>query len=249
MTDWSQLHHAYGTAEDIPGLLDAVSPAPKDSGWADLWSRLCHQGTVYSASYAALPALRDMARQWSPADRQMPLTLAGAIAASTDRPYEEQDPHVAYASEMSDLVQLTEEALRDPILANDPATYVYLLAALLSFEGDEVWGEQLDGLNDDEFEVPCPSCSTENFVAFGEYGFFSTTDSMYMNETTARKMPLQPADTSALEGLAQRLHSRALADGQTTVAHKLTYVFGKTQCAECDEVFSVAEAITTRWDA
>ncbi|MEV5733385.1 hypothetical protein [Streptomyces sp. NPDC052292] len=249
MTDWSQLHHAYGTAEDIPGLLDAVSPAPKDSGWTDLWSRLCHQGTVYSASYAALPALRDMARQWSPADRQMPLTLAGSIAASTDRPYDEQDPHAAYASEMSDLVQLTEEALRDPILANDPATYVYLLAALLSFEGDEVWGEQLDGLNDDEFEVPCPSCSTENFVAFGEYGFFSTTDSMYMSETTARKMPLQPADTSALEGLAQRLHSRALADGQTDVAQKLTYVFGKAQCAECDEVFSVAEAITTRCNA
>ncbi|MFJ4524870.1 hypothetical protein ACIP4Y_28630 [Streptomyces sp. NPDC088810] len=249
MTDWSQLHHAYGTAEDIPGLLDAVSPAPKDSGWTDLWSRLCHQGTVYSASYAALPALRDMARQWSPADRQMPLTLAGAIAASTDRPYDEQDPHVAYAPEMSDLVQLTEEALRDPILADDPATYVYLLAALISFEGVEVWGEQLDGLNDDEFEVPCPSCSTENFVAFGEYGFFSTTDSMYMNETTAKKMPLQPADISALERLAQRLHSRALADGQTDVAHKLTYVFGTAQCAECDEVFSVAEAVTTRWDA
>ncbi|MGW1588342.1 hypothetical protein [Streptomyces sp. NPDC002386] len=249
MTDWSQLHHAYGTAEDIPGLLDAVSPAPKDSGWTELWSRLCHQGTVYSASYAALPALRDMARQWSPADRQMPLTLAGAIAASTDRPYDEQDPHVAYASEMSDLVQLTEEALQDPALGDDPGTYVYLLAALISFQGVEDWGEQLDGLNDDEYEVPCPSCSTENFIAFGEYGCFSTTDSMYMNETTAKKMPLQPADTSALEGLAQRLHSRALADGQTDVAHKLSYVFGKAQCAECGEVFSVAEAITTRGDA
>ncbi|WNM30266.1 hypothetical protein RKE30_07525 [Streptomyces sp. Li-HN-5-11] len=249
MTDWSQLHHAYGTAEDVPGLLDAVSPAPRDSGWTELWSRLCHQGTVYSASHAALPILRDMARQWSPADRQMPLVLAGAIAASTDQPHCEQDPHVAYASDMSDLAQLTEEALRDPALADDPGTYVYLLAALLGFEGVEIWSEQLDGLNDDEYEVPCPACSTENFIAFGEYGIFSTTDSMYMDDTAAKKLPLQPADASALEGLAQRLHSRALADGQTDVAHKLTYVFGKAQCAECDEVFSVAEAVTARWNA
>lgn len=249
MTDWSRLHHAYGTAEDIPGLLTAVSPAPKDPAWTALWSRLCHQGTVYSASHAALPALRDMARQWSPADRQMPLLLAGAIAASTDQPYGEQDPHVAYASEMSDLVRLTEEALRDPALSDDSGTYVYLLAALLSFEGVEVWGEQLDGLNDDEYEVSCPACSTENFIAFGEYGIFSTTDSMYMDDTVAKKIPLQPANPSALEGVAERLHRRALADGQTDVADKLTYVFGKAQCAECDAVFSVAEAITTRWDA
>ncbi|WP_433455051.1 hypothetical protein ACQPXS_43890 [Streptomyces sp. CA-142005] len=249
MTDWSQLHHAYGTAEDIPGLLNSVSPAPGDSNWTELWSRLCHQGTVYSASHAALPALRDMARQWSPADRQMPLVLAGAIAASTDQPYGEPDPHVAYAPEMSDLVQLTEEALRDPALADDPGTYVYLLAALLGFEGVEVWGEQLDGLNDDEYEVPCPACSAENFIAFGEYGFFSTTDSMYMSETAAKRIPLQPANPSALEGLAQRLHSRALADDQTDVAHKLTYVFGEARCAECDALFSVAEAIATRWSA
>ncbi|MFF8724949.1 hypothetical protein ACF073_00485 [Streptomyces sp. NPDC015171] len=249
MTDWSRLHHAYGSAEDIPGLLNAVSPAANDPGWTALWSRLCHQGTVYSASHAALPVLRDMARRWSPGDRQMPLVLAGAIAASTDQPYGEQDPHIAYASEMADLAQLTEEALRDPTLGDDPGTYVYLLAALISFEGVEIWGEQLDGLNDEEYEVPCPFCGTENFIVLGEYGFFSTADSMYMDETAVKKMPLQPADASALQGLARRLHSRALADGQSGVAHKLTYVFGTAQCAECDALFSVAEAITTRWDA
>ncbi|MEU3242718.1 hypothetical protein [Streptomyces sp. NPDC006875] len=248
MTDWSQLHHAYGTAEDIPGLLDTVRWLPTDATWTALWSRLCHQGTAYSASHAALPALRDIARQWSPADRQMPLLLAGAIAASTDQPYGEPDPHVAYASEMSDLKQLTEEALQDPTLGDDSNTYVYLLAALLGFEGDEVWGAQLDGLNDDEYEVPCPACSSENFIALGESGFFSTLDSLYMNETAARKLPLQPA-TPPLEGLAHRLHSRALADGQAEVAQKLTYVFGEAQCADCYAVFGVAEAIATRWNA
>ncbi|MFJ8609967.1 hypothetical protein ACIRH0_22625 [Streptomyces sp. NPDC093675] len=247
MTDWSELHHAYGTAEDVPGLLDAARPAPQDPSWDELWSRLCHQGTVYSASYAALPALRDMARHWSPWDRRMPLCLAGSTVAGKDQPYGVQDPQVTYASETSDLVGLTEEALEDPGLADTPTTYVHLLAALLSFEGVDVWGERLDGLNDEEYEVSCPTCSTENFIAFGAYGFFSTADSMYMKATTARKVPLQPQAPSALAALGRRLHNRALADGQSGVAHKLTYVFGNAQCAECDVVFGVAEAVVACW--
>ncbi|OSZ62130.1 hypothetical protein OQI_01610 [Streptomyces pharetrae CZA14] len=247
MTDWSRLHHAYGTAEDIPSLLDRAGSDPQDSSWDDLWSRLCHQGTVYSASYAALPALTEMARRWTPPDRQAPLHLAGSIVASTDRPYGAEDPRVTYASAMAELAQLTEEALRLPGLAS--TDYVDLLSTLLSFQGVEVWCEQLDGLNDEEYEVPCPACGSENFIVFGKYGFFSTIDSMYMKSTTARKVPLQPQAPSSLEGLAQRLHNRALADGHPDIAHKLTYVFGTAQCADCDEVFSVEKAIVTRWGA
>ncbi|MFI0222948.1 hypothetical protein [Streptomyces lydicus] len=248
MTDWSRLHHAYGTAEDVPGLLDAVGPDAQDSGWNELWSRLCHQGTVYSASYAALPALTEMARQWSTADRRMPLYLAGSIVASTDQPYSDEDPQVTYASQVSDLAQLAEEAIQGPGLADDPPNYVYLLSALLSFQGVEVWGEQFDGLNDEEYEVPCPSCSAENFIVFGKYGYFSTTDSMYMKPSaTERQVRLRPQAPAALEGLAQRLYSRALSDGQPDVARKLTYVFGNAQCAECDAVFSVEEAVVAQW--
>ncbi|WP_062651742.1 hypothetical protein [Streptomyces maremycinicus] len=248
MTDWSRLHHAYGTAEDVPGLLDAVGPGAQDPQWDELWSRLCHQGTVYSASYAALPVLTEMARRWSAADRQMPLCLAGSIVASADRPYGGDDPQVTYASQISDMARLTEEALQDPGLTDDPTTYVNLLGTLLSLQGVEVWGEQLDGLNDEEYEVPCPSCSTENFIVFGEYGFFSTTDSMYMRaSTSAGQVPLRPRTSATLEGLGQRLHSRALADRRPDIARKLTYVFGDAQCAECDVVFSVEQAIVGHW--
>lgn len=58
---WSELQHAYGDASDIPNLLRrlASSPGPKqsyrDDPWFDLWSSLCHQGDVYSASYVAVP--------------------------------------------------------------------------------------------------------------------------------------------------------------------------------------------------
>ncbi len=151
MTDWSQLDHAYGTAQDIPGLLAAMSPGPEDACWNDLWSALCHQGTVYSASYAALPALAEAARRWSVTERRMPLYLAGAIVASLDRPGSGEDPYLSRSAEIAEMRQLTEEALRDPGLAHDPLNYVQLLGTLLTFEGVEVWGEQLDGLNGEEY--------------------------------------------------------------------------------------------------
>lgn len=158
MTDWSRLTHAYGAAHDIPGLLDQAGPAPADRVWSDLWSRLCHQGTVYTASYAALPALTEMARQWRAPQQFQPLLLAAAIVASSDfAAYQDvPDARSTHAAQIEQLTRLTAHALRCPDLAADPTTYVYLLQALLAFEGIEVWAEHLDGINNDEYEVPCP---------------------------------------------------------------------------------------------
>ena len=56
---WQELQHAYGTAEDIPALLEQLDSLPKDEGesepWFPLWSALAHQGDVYPASFAAVP--------------------------------------------------------------------------------------------------------------------------------------------------------------------------------------------------
>jgi len=56
---WSELHHAYGQASDIPALLKQLAEIPDSSDnkepWFSLWSSLAHQGDVYSASFAAVP--------------------------------------------------------------------------------------------------------------------------------------------------------------------------------------------------
>ena len=57
---WSELTHAYGSAEDIPPLLARLKNLPtaenyRDEPWFTLWSALAHQGDVYSASFAAVP--------------------------------------------------------------------------------------------------------------------------------------------------------------------------------------------------
>jgi len=56
---WSELHHAYGAASDIPALLSQLSTLPGAKGeaepWFSLWSALAHQGDVFDASFAAVP--------------------------------------------------------------------------------------------------------------------------------------------------------------------------------------------------
>jgi len=66
---WSELGHAYGSAGDVPELLRTLASATdpiadyKDEPWYSLWSSLCHQGDVYTASYAAVPHIVQIAAQ------------------------------------------------------------------------------------------------------------------------------------------------------------------------------------------
>ena len=58
--EWNKLRHAYGSASDIPDMLRQLERFPPHEGCESppyymLWSSLCHQDDVYTASYAALP--------------------------------------------------------------------------------------------------------------------------------------------------------------------------------------------------
>ena len=62
MDNWEELNHAYGSAGDIPALLAELAFYPAESSyeaepWFSLWSALCHQGDIYSASFAAVPEI------------------------------------------------------------------------------------------------------------------------------------------------------------------------------------------------
>jgi hypothetical protein len=60
---WQQLEHAYGPASDVPALLAAVRADDDRAGEAidELFSTICHQGTVYSATVPAVPFIAMLA--------------------------------------------------------------------------------------------------------------------------------------------------------------------------------------------
>ena len=61
--DWGGLYHAYGGAEDVPGLLRLACSEDGETvsrALSDLHGNLFHQGTVYPATTAAVPFLAEL---------------------------------------------------------------------------------------------------------------------------------------------------------------------------------------------
>ncbi|MFD7630236.1 hypothetical protein ACFV7Q_30160 [Streptomyces sp. NPDC059851] len=81
--DWAGLEHAYGPADDVPGLLRAAGsadPRVREGALQELVSSLCHQGSVYSATAEAVPFLARLALD-GPGDR---LWLLGLLHGAAD---------------------------------------------------------------------------------------------------------------------------------------------------------------------
>ena len=104
MINWAEFTHAYGSAANVPTLLDLARRAPAggpytDEPWFSLWSALCHQGDVYTASYAAVPELVAIAqaRMGEHAAARECVLLAGTIELERERPQGSQPPIIPAA--------------------------------------------------------------------------------------------------------------------------------------------------------
>jgi hypothetical protein len=97
--DWAALEHAYGSADDVPGLLRAVGSVDarvRDEVLEELFSSLCHQGSVYSATAAAVQFVAKLALD-GPGDRLPLLWLLHGAANGTGREYQQVRRAVAVA--------------------------------------------------------------------------------------------------------------------------------------------------------
>jgi hypothetical protein len=80
---WAQLSHAYGPAEDTPShLFSLLSDDPEEFARAldELWASICHQGSVYEASCAAVPPLIEILRRVSDDRKPALLYLLAGLA-------------------------------------------------------------------------------------------------------------------------------------------------------------------------
>ena len=86
--DWAALEHAYGPAEDVPGLLRALASGNAEAAKAalyELWGTIWHQGSVYPATVPAVPFLARIATAGGSASPAAEvLHLLGSIAESSD---------------------------------------------------------------------------------------------------------------------------------------------------------------------
>lgn len=222
-------------------MIDAWTAAPSGERLTDLWSHLCHQGTVYSASFEAIPLLAQACHSLDPKERRSAIMLMGAIWASDDR-FDGAAPSETVAQLVPSLGQMVEKCLGDADV--DAQEFPYLLQAAASFSGDLFWGRHLDHLAGGEFPGVCPTCEGELFIAIGRYGYFASAED-YIRNTTAKCNPVVPAPAS-MPPDGRWLYAHAVEHRQEETAKGIAHIFGATQCPTCEATISVVDAIR-RW--
>ncbi|MCG0062804.1 hypothetical protein L0F81_05795 [Streptomyces tricolor] len=238
MTDSPAPEAPYGSAADVPALLDRFAADPPGV-WAELMDRLCPMlDTAFPESFAALPRLARIAAARPPAERRWVLAAAGPIVRCARWSAAGAAVRETHAAAIAELARLTDECLRPPL---GMAEYAGLLQDALAFEGVAVWDECLERLAEGEYEVACPYCGVNLFLVIGDDGFFSCADDYALGE--AERTPLRPADAALPAGPGARLYTRALADGQPAFAERLLYLFGQGACTHCGTEFAVADRV------
>ncbi|MET7476073.1 hypothetical protein ABZT17_17120 [Streptomyces sp. NPDC005648] len=238
--DWAELSHAYGSAGDIPGLFARLGGPEDEQVWSALWSALCHQGSVYEASWAAMPVLADIALGRAPGEPLQAVLMAGLITTDAD-----DVRRARHAREIDALLEVARALLTTP----EAGDFVYLQMAVLAFEEAGVWARALEGVADEEYELECPECGQGLYVAFGSYGTFTSAGDYVGPRATAPEArgKVIPTPPERLTGIGARLHGEAVAVGRDEVALALTHVFGEAHCPSCDAGFRVSDEVERQW--
>jgi hypothetical protein len=223
---WAELSHAYGPATDTPTLLRRVArePADKDA-WSELFGSICHQGSAYPASYAAVPHIVEIAAQASPKDRVEALALAAGIAMAP-----EEAPPLELAAEfhaaIARIPPLAEESLATRVSDSDAG---YLLVAMASGHGcaRAAWIIELY-VTESDLLLRCPDddCAVE--ISASPDQLVVDEDATPATPTTARGAPwTEPTAATAAADAAERA-------GRTRLAAGLRGLAGTGTCPVCE---------------
>lgn len=236
MTDWAQVQDAYGTADALPALLAraASATAPEDHVWSELWSRLCHQGTVYPASVAALPDLARIALTRAPSAYEPAMFLVAGILAPKDGAV---DPE-ARPSLGADLGALRALAVRGLDLDLDDASFLWLLQTVAALDGVPVLEDRLEDVANEELETQCPVCDAGVVLLVDGAHLVAGTDV----DGGGPRIDVRPAAEDALLPGAAAVVRLARGHGRDELAVLVLELLGEVTGPECGHRFILADA-------
>jgi hypothetical protein len=209
------------STEDVPGL-------------NDLWSRVCHQGTTYSASPAVLPFLLRASSGCDTAARARPLFLAGSIVSAPQTTLSGYEPIVEA------LRVLAVDAVRDRERSRNGRTYA--MQSVLAIQVDRLWSRVLDHLGDGELLALCLACRKDLYVVVGQYGFFVAAGEWIRDSETSRT-EIRPLEIENFTGVGNWLYSICDQPADSELAGWIRCLFSVSRCPECRLPFGVEEAI------
>ena len=159
---WKELSQAYGTAENIPVLLAQLKTAAakkdyRSEPWFSLWSSLCHQGDIFTASYAAVPHIVALGPEKPISERIDFLLIAAKIEAirnAKTAPRMPADLKLSYEDAIRAGIPLAMSCMEQDWPEDD---YRVILGALTIFRGHIALGNMLLDFDGD---CQCPNCDT-----------------------------------------------------------------------------------------
>jgi hypothetical protein len=239
---WAELDHAYGDADDLPTLLPRLREVDEDV-LNMVFGSICHQGSVYSASFAAVPHLVHAALAQQDAEfRAQILILVGSVRASTDyRGDTRPAPDIleAYEQVLPEALRSGETTLREPL---DKDTAIYLLEAAAALKGFDGPGRVLSGFSGREFAPTCPGCERQLY-AWPEAHCLSVTSEDPVSQPGAKRTVTRPGPRPGNEAPFAWLMQLAQTAGLAEVASLLPHLFGDAVCPECGTTFGLIERL------
>jgi hypothetical protein len=193
-------------------------------------------GSVSTASWAAIPALVQMAISRAPAGYVEPLYLAAAIFASSDTVGVDGDRD-QYAAQIADLRQVAERSLG---YAEHDIAFLYAVQALIGLDGPSSTGRALQGVANGEIEIACPACGAYLYVVLEEDAFIATPNP---DTTRTPSATLVPASPTELSGPDQQVYELACTYGHQATARALLHIMGTATCPICSHPFPMLQAI------
>ena len=234
---WRTLGHAYGVAEDIPSLLDALDachPLParwQDEPLASLWQALCHQTSIFDASYAAVPHLIEIAARRPAVERAWVLHLVGSIVAyaplGAALPEALRQAYESARARGAELVRATLAATRPERLRDG----LLLMADLAACRGHARLARAIMAMESGEVEVQC-ACGLRETLGVADSG-------IVIEPLGWRRRPAPGAKTPATAGLATLAGSLGLAACERVLAE----LGGGIECEGCGEELDLLAGI------
>lgn len=231
---WSSLTHAHGRADDVPSMLRTLETArsgvDRDLAWEQLWSSLCHQGMIYSASYAAVPFVVDLARERPPSEQLLFWIFVATIAAEGEASDIPRALHGAYQAALV-RARATVEASDWSRLDADERPW--LVSALANLQGERAVARAVEGLIDGEIALACPACDGDVYVSVSQAPFVASNvnpEGGWRSQDLTRLTPRPDPRIDALLMFADEPLTPRLRGLASTVL-----------CPTCEEAFPLLE--------
>lgn len=263
---WALLSHAYGKANDIPEMILELKGLSKiDLEENDLlYGYLCHQNTTYSATYAAIPHIAEIAFQENQSiENQTEIVIfCGSVHALRDYDkcfhIKSDDENLvkelilqieeSYLTAIEKIKPLAEKLLAEKLLENsnlENSYQFYVFYMFLAFEGFENLSKIFILSNFTEFYFHCPSCQYEHFIY--------QDGSKMIPDRKDFDFDLKPSNIDlknlsdyqiSKEQVAEWVLFYAEKYDVKPVKYQISYLFGEMICPNCDKKIRIIDALS-----